>query len=80
MHQVLLTIAEGVNESFISRLGDQAFSIVLLVAFAVWSIRQQQALKAELTKYVSEDRERMFDVIENNTKAMERFTDSTAKK
>lgn len=68
-------------------LGDQLFSIVLLVCFAIWMIRRQNDEKAErqklqdkLEKYMEEDRKQMMSVIENNTKVMERLEDHLDRK
>lgn len=86
----LLTIllqAEVASELLSNRLGDQLFSIVLLVVFAVWMIRRQNDEKAErqklqdkLEKYMEEDRKQMMDVIQNNTRVMERLEDHLDRK
>lgn len=55
------------------RLGDQAFSIVVLVGIAWILWKRQIKLEDRLTEYLDDDREKMLDVIENNTKVMERL-------
>lgn len=79
-------------------LADQAFTVVLLVAFAIWMIRRQTEQRKEykellaeqnkvikeqqekLEKYMVEDRRTMIDVIERNTRVMERIEDNLEKK
>lgn len=88
MHPLtILMQAEAATELLSNRLGDQLFSIVLLVVFAVWMIRRQNDEKAErqklqdkLEKYMEEDRKQMMDVIQNNTRVMERLEDHLDRK
>lgn len=70
---LLLQIADAAQQGLISRLGDQLFSIIMLVGFAIYSLKKQTKLEEKLEKYMSEDRERMIDVIDNNTRVMERL-------
>lgn len=67
---LLLQIAESYAPALSSRLADQIFSIVLLVGFAIYSIREQAKTNAKLDKYVEEDRKEMLEVIKNNTEAL----------
>lgn len=63
-------------------LGDQAFSVAVLVGIAWILWKRQIKLEDRLTHYLDNDREKMYDMIENNAKAMQRLEDvlnSTAK-
>ncbi|MBC9915023.1 hypothetical protein HGH92_21585 [Chitinophaga varians] len=55
------------------RLGDQAFSILVLVVIARILWKRQIKLEDRLTQYLDEDRDKMMGVIDNNTKVMERL-------
>ncbi|MCW3467633.1 hypothetical protein [Chitinophaga nivalis] len=57
------------------RIGDQAFSIVVLIGIAWILWKRQISLEDRLTQYLDDDREKMLGVIENNTKVMERLED-----
>lgn len=63
----------AVDATFWGRVGDQAFSIVLLVVFAVFMLRRQKQLEDKMAKYQEEDRAKMMDIIQNNTRVMERI-------
>jgi hypothetical protein len=56
-------------------LGDQAFSVAVLVAIAWILWKRQLKLEDRLTQYLDNDREKMYDMIENNAKAMQRMED-----
>ena len=77
---MLLQIVEAAQQSVVSRLGDQLFSIVMLVGFAIYSLKKQNQLEEKLEKYMDEDRQRMISVIENNTKVMERLEEHLDKR
>lgn len=64
---ILLQVPQLYEQSLVSRLGDQLFCIVLLVGFAIYSLRRQKSIEDKLEKYMAEDREEMKDVIQNNT-------------
>ena len=55
------------------RLGDQAFSVIVLIGIAWILWKRQIKLEDRLTQYLDDDREKMLGVIENNTKVMERL-------
>lgn len=57
------------------RLGDQAFTVVVLIGIAWLLWKRQIKLEDRLTQYLDDDREKMLGVIENNTKVMERLED-----
>ncbi|SFD01481.1 hypothetical protein SAMN05518672_10146 [Chitinophaga sp. CF118] len=57
------------------RLGDQAFSVVVLISIAWILWKRQIKLEDRLTKYLDDDREKMLGVIDNNTKVIERLED-----
>ncbi|SMO48092.1 hypothetical protein [Solitalea koreensis] len=75
MNRILLQITEVVPTGIVERLGDQFFSIsiLLVVAYLFW--KQQGKLSEKMEKYIEEDRKQMLDVIEKNTKAFERLDD-----
>lgn len=54
-----------------SRLGDQLFSIIMLVVIAMILWKRQKALEDRLANYMADDHERMIEVLEKNTKVME---------
>ena len=55
------------------RFGDQAFTIIIL-GLAVYFLWQRlKEVESKMDKYVDEDRGKMMDVIEKNTKAFERL-------
>lgn len=66
----LLQITEAYAPAFSARLADQIFSIVLLVGFAIYSVREQSKTNNKLDKYIEEDRKEMLEVIKNNTEAL----------
>lgn len=79
-----MLLQSAVSDILLTGLEDQAFSIVLLCAFAVWMVKRQSAQRIEskedlkelqdkFDKYMEDDRERMFNVIEKNTRVMERM-------
>lgn len=72
--------ATAASASLTERLTDQAFSIVLLVGFAVFMLRRQKQLEDKMDKYQEEDRQEMRQVIETNTRALERVADMLEKK
>jgi uncharacterized membrane protein YccC len=80
MFAILLQISPTADTTFWSRVADQAFSIVLLVAVALLLWRQYKSLEARLNKYMEEDRQKMLDIISNNTRVMERIEDHLDKK
>jgi len=55
------------------RLGDQAFSVIVLIGIAWILWKRQINLEDRLTQYLNDDRDKMQGVIENNTKVMERL-------
>lgn len=62
------------------RIGDQAFTVVILITIAYHLWQRQKELETKnaqmeekMTKYLEEDRSRMMEVIENNTRAFERL-------
>ncbi|WPQ62223.1 hypothetical protein SIO70_28085 [Chitinophaga sancti] len=55
------------------RLGDQAFSVIVLIGIAWVLWKRQIKLEDRLTQYLNDDRDKMQGVIENNTKVMERL-------
>lgn len=55
------------------RLGDQAFSVIVLIGIAWILWKRQIKLEDRLTQYLNDDRDKMQGVIENNTKVMERL-------
>lgn len=71
---LFLQIAEAYGQGLASRLSDQLFSVVLLVGFAIYSLRRQKQIEDKLEKYMQEDREEMKDVIAANTKAFENLS------
>ncbi|WP_343671809.1 hypothetical protein [Chitinophaga sp.] len=58
---------------FFQRLGDQAFSVVVLIGIAWVLWKRQIKLEDRLTQYLNDDRDKMQGVIENNTKVIERL-------
>lgn len=73
MHPNFLVITEVAQEGFVTKLADQAFSIVLLVLIAVLLWRRIRQMEDKLEKYMNEDREEMKEVISNNTRAFDRI-------
>ena len=76
---LFLQIQDLYNQSLSARLTDQLFSVVLLVGFAIYSLRRQNAIEEKLEKYMEEDREELKEVIANNTKAFEMFNNKVIK-
>ncbi|MFN4249273.1 MAG: hypothetical protein ACK4EY_16215 [Flavipsychrobacter sp.] len=68
------------DATFWGRVGDQAFSIVLLVVFAVFMLRRQKQLEDKMAKYQEDDRTKMMEIIQNNTRVMERIEDHLDKR
>ncbi|SFO32924.1 hypothetical protein SAMN05428949_4969 [Chitinophaga sp. YR627] len=64
------------EQTVLQRIGDQAFSVVVLVGIAWILWKRQIKLEDRLTQYLDDDREKMLGVIENNTKVMERLEDA----
>jgi hypothetical protein len=62
-------------QTLAQRLGDQAFSVTVLIGIAWILWKRQIKLEDRLTQYLDDDREKMMDVIDNNTKVMERLED-----
>ena len=80
-----------VGEVITPHLADQMFTVVLLVAFAIWMIKRQREDKkeeqlereklevkieqvtAKHDKYMEDDRQMMLDVVDRNTRVMERI-------
>lgn len=80
---MLLTIllqATDITGTIVSRLGDELFSIMLLVSYAIYAERRNKAMQVKFDKYIEADRERMLTVIENNTRVMERLEDHLDKR
>ena len=77
---LLLQINATADTHFWSRVADQAFSIMLLVAVATVLWNQHRKLEARLTRYMEEDRQKMMDVVERNTRVMERLEDHLERK
>lgn len=75
MLSVFLQISDVADGSFWGKVADQAFSIVLLVVIAAALWQQQRKLEARLQQYMDDDRQKMLDVIERNTRVMERLED-----
>lgn len=75
--QMILLDATG---TIWERVGDQLFSILILfvVAWLLW--KRQREMEDRLNKYLEQDREKMLEVISNNTKVMERLEDLLDKK
>lgn len=71
----MLALLDAAEQSLLDHLNGQPFQIVLLVVFAIYSVRRQNATEAKMEKYISEDRERANAVINNNTKALEKFNE-----
>ena len=65
----------GAEQTILQRLGDQAFSVIVLIGIAWILWKRQIKLEDRLTQYLDDDREQMLGVIENNTKVMERLED-----
>lgn len=63
------------EQTVFQRLGDQAFSVIVLIGIAWILWKRQIKLEDRLTQYLDDDREKMMGVIENNTKVMERLED-----
>jgi hypothetical protein len=63
------------EQSVLQRLGDQAFSVTVLIGIAWILWKRQIKLEDRLTQYLDDDREKMLGVIDNNTKVMERLED-----
>jgi hypothetical protein len=63
------------EQTVLQRLGDQAFSVIVLIGIAWILWKRQIKLEDRLTQYLDDDREKMQGVIENNTKVMERLED-----
>lgn len=64
------------EQTVLQRIGDQAFSVVVLVGIAWILWKRQIKLEDRLTQYLDDDREKMLGVIDNNTKVMERLEDA----
>ncbi|UKJ09067.1 hypothetical protein [Solitalea lacus] len=75
MNNILLQAAEVLPPGILEKLGDQLFSIIILVAVAYLFWKQQNKLSEKMEKYIEEDRAQMLEVIEKNTKAFERLDD-----
>lgn len=67
------------EQSLLDHLNGQPFQIVLLVSFAIYSIRRQNASEARMEKYISEDRERMISALDNNTHTLDKFNELWSK-
>ncbi|KAA2244576.1 hypothetical protein F0L74_00950 [Chitinophaga agrisoli] len=63
------------EQTVLQRIGDQAFSVTVLIGIAWILWKRQIKLEDRLTQYLDDDREKMLGVIENNTKVMERLED-----
>ena len=61
------------DQALWQRLGDQAFSIIVLLGIAWILWKRQIKLEDRLTQYLNVDRDKMQGVIENNVKVMERL-------
>ena len=61
------------DQALWQRLGDQAFSIIVLLGIAWILWKRQIKLEDRLTQYLNVDRDKMQGVIENNSKVMERL-------
>lgn len=69
------------------RLADQAFSVGLLIAAVLWMVKRQneermerQKLQDKFDQYMENDRRQLMDVIQNNTRVMERIEDHLDRK
>ena len=62
------------------QLGDQAFSVVVLIGIAWILWKRQIKLEDRLTQYLDDDREKMLNVIENNKKVIEHLEDVLERK
>ena len=72
MHQHLLSILLQVDPgpTFLTRLGDQAFTIVILATIS-WLLWQRiTKVQDRMDTYLSEDRKEMGEVIKNNSNLM----------
>lgn len=63
-----------VEQTLLDHLNGQPFLVVLLVIFAIYMVRRQNASDAKLEKYIAEDRQKMLDVIENNTLVLKQIS------
>jgi hypothetical protein len=61
--------------TFITRLGDQLFTIVLLATISWLLWKRITKVQDRMDAYLSEDRKEMSEVIKNNTTVMEAVTD-----
>lgn len=83
---IYTVLQAGISEIINPHLADQMFTVVLLVAFAIWMVRKQkeerlerEKLQDRLERYMADDRKTMMDVIERNTRVMERIEDNLEK-
>lgn len=62
------------------KLFDQALSlgILAIISYVFW--RELKSVKSELKAYMEQDRKIMIDVIERNTRCMERLEDHLDKR
>lgn len=67
------TATESISSNIASRLGDQLLCIILLLSFALYSIKRTNALEKKFDEYMKTDREKLEECIRNNTKALEIF-------
>lgn len=75
MNRLLLQAQDMLPPTFWEKAADQMFSILLLAVFAYLVWRKLSASEEKMTKYLEEDRKKMMEVIENNTRAFERLYD-----
>lgn len=75
IQELLFQIDATADPTFWERVADQAFSIILLVAVTTMIWNKYSKLEHRLTRYMDEDRQRMLDVIERNTRVMEKLED-----
>lgn len=77
---ILLQISAAADQTFWERVADQAFSIMLLVAVATVLYNQHRKLETRLIKYMDDDRKQMLDVIDRNTRVMEKLEEHLERK
>lgn len=75
MYHTLLQVVVDPTSTFISRLGDQLFTIVLLATISWLLWKRITKVQDRMDAYLSEDRKEMSEVIKNNTQVMHGVTE-----
>lgn len=68
-------LQQTTSNVILERIGDQLFSVVVLICVAYLLWKRQQKMEDKMNEYLKEDRDKMMSVISKNTEAFERLED-----